>query len=93
MHLIEKHSHMTPPSSAGLLLVSLMIFSTRGTAVTIPGTRILEYLHARNEGLDRIWPQPISSIYISANWTDAGPTPDFAVTSAVDQGFNVIILT
>ena len=79
---------------SGLLVVTLLGFQVQAAAAIInPGARILEYLHARNEGLDRMWPRPITEIYISANWTDAGLTPDYAVIDAVDQGFNVVILT
>lgn len=82
---------MTPASTSRLLLIFLL--GIPALSFPAPGTRILEYLHARSEGLDRIWPQPITAIYISANWTDAGPTPDYVVIDAVDQGFNVVILT
>ena len=56
-----------------------------------PGTRILNYLHARGEALSITTPSAIKTVYIDwrgVDWND----PTTNVKAMVDAGFNVIIL-
>lgn len=51
-----------------------------------PGERILEYLHAKGEGLTIVYPKVIKGVYV------LGASVASEVISSVDSGFNVIFL-
>lgn len=54
-----------------------------------PGARILDYLHARGEATDIVSPQPVKLVYLLHRFTSV----ETAVTDAVRQGYNVVLLS
>jgi hypothetical protein len=73
-----------------LAAITIQISHSSNGVPPQPGLRILEYLHAHGESTNLTLPQPIKGIYILDRWVG---TPGEGVIAAVDQGYNVILLS